>query len=271
MYYHEGEYNRWRRSDPLRVVRSQWGWTQFHSWAGKRKLYEPTEQRTLLMTPPVTIVPVVGLTLMPTGTIPGRDANVVLYDVLASLKMRSAAAKPAWFEGECGNPHTIPPRVPLTHHFPFSQSAHAIKCSICSYLCTALRRDIHHVYLRGSRSLAKQRVRTKPTVMVAEQCGRDTPWCGSREHISERIDEQVVDPLESQDQTLQSTVEQIPDAPVPETVEQLVKLPKTLSQDEIQTVQTMEVPLLQSINKVVAPPCEPECSEDHRGHPVTIH
>ena len=141
------------------------GWTQFHSWAGKRKLYEPTEQRTLLMTPPVTIVPVVGPTLMPTGTIPGRDAYVVLYDVLASLKMRSAAAKPAWFEGECGNPHTIPPRVPLTHHFPFSQSAHAIKCSICSYLCTALRRDIHHVYLRGSRSLAKQRVRTKPTVI----------------------------------------------------------------------------------------------------------
>ena len=69
------------------------------------------------------------------------------------------------------------------------------------------------------------------------------------EHISERIDEQVVDPWESQDQTLQSTVEQIPDAPVPEMVEQLVKLSKTVSQDEIQTVQTMEVPLLQSIKQ----------------------
>ena len=88
------------------------------------------------------------------------------------------------------------------------------------------------------------------SVMVAEQRGRDTPWCGSREHISERIDEQVVDPWESQDQTLQSTVEQILDAPVPEMVGQLVKLPKTLSQ----TLQTMEVPLLQSINKVVDAP-----------------
>ena len=41
------------------------------------------------------------------------------------------------------------------------------------------------------------------------------------------------------------------DAPVPEMVEQLVKLcPKTKSQ----TVQTKEVPLLQSINKVVDVP-----------------
>ena len=96
--------------------------------------------------------------------------------------------------------------------------------------------------------------RTKPTVMVAELRGRDTPWYGSREHISERIDEQVVDPWESQDQTLQNIVEQIHDAPVPEMVEQLVKLPKTVSEDEIQTVQTMEVPLLQSINKVVDAP-----------------
>ena len=47
------------------------------------------------------------------------------------------------------------------------------------------------------------------------------------------------------------TVEQIPDDPVPEMVEQLVKLPKTVSQDEIQTVQTMEVPLLQ-FNKVLS-------------------
>ena len=57
---------------------------------------------------------------------------------------------------------------------------------------------------------------------------------------------------ESQDQTLQSTVEEIHDDPVPEMVEQLVKLPKTVSQDEIQTVQTMEVPLLQFSNKVIA-------------------
>ena len=58
--------------------------------------------------------------------------------------------------------------------------------------------------------------------------------------------------VESRDRTLQSTVEQIHDDPVPEMVEQLVKLPKTVSQDEIQTVQTMEVPLLQFINKVIA-------------------
>ena len=48
----------------------------------------------------------------------------------------------------------------------------------------------------GPRSLAKQRARTKPTDMVAERRGRDTPWRGSREHISERVDEQVVDLLE---------------------------------------------------------------------------
>ena len=88
--------------------------------------------------------------------------------------------------------------------------------------------------------------------MVAGQRGRGTPWCGSREHISERIDEQVVDPWESEDQTLQSTVEQIHDYLVPEKVELLVKLPKTVSQDEIQTEQTMEVPLMQFINKVIA-------------------
>ena len=33
--------------------------------------------------------------------------------------------------------------------------------------------------------------------MVAERRGRDTPRRGSREHISERVDEQVVDPLEA--------------------------------------------------------------------------
>ena len=92
----------------------------------------------------------------------------------------------------------------------------------------------------GSRSVAKQRARTKPTVMVAEQHGRDTPWRGSWEHNSERIE--------------QSTVEQIPDTLGPEMVEQLMKLPKTVSQDEIQTVQPMEVPLLKSINKVVDAP-----------------
>ena len=40
----------------------------------------------------------------------------------------------------------------------------------------------------GSRSLVKQRARTKPTVMVAEQRGCDTPWLRSRERISERTD-----------------------------------------------------------------------------------
>ena len=83
-----------------------------------------------------------------TGTDPRGDVYIVLNDVLASLKMRTVAAKPAWFEGECGNPHTIPPHVPLTHHVPCSQhcsqSIHAIKYSICSYLCTALFRDITH-------------------------------------------------------------------------------------------------------------------------------
>ena len=49
-------------------------------------------------------------------------------------------------------------------------------------------------------------------------------------------------------------MEQIHDAPVPEMVEQLVKLLKTVSRYEIQTGQTMEVPLLQSINKVVDSP-----------------
>ena len=45
---------------------------------------------------------------------------------------------------------------------------------------------------RWLKSLAKQRTHTKPTVIVAE-LGCDTPWFGSRERISERIDEQVVD------------------------------------------------------------------------------
>ena len=92
-----------------------------------------------------------------TGTVPGRDVCVVLNDVLATLKMRTIAAKPAWFEGECGNPHTIPPHVPHTHHVPCPQycfqSVHAIKYSICSYLCTALLRDITHasVWLKLSQ------------------------------------------------------------------------------------------------------------------------
>ena len=82
-----------------------------------------------------------------TGTVSGGDVYVVLNDVLASLKMRTVAAKPAWFEGECGNPHTILPHVPFSHHFPCSQfccqSVHVIKYSIL-FICIALLRDIAH-------------------------------------------------------------------------------------------------------------------------------
>ena len=102
-----------------------------------------------------TTEPIAGPTMMLTGAVPGGDVYVVLNDVLASLKMRTEAAELAWFDGECGNPHTIPLHMPLTHHFPCSQSVHAIKCSICSYLCTAFLRDLHHVYLCGSRRAEK--------------------------------------------------------------------------------------------------------------------
>ena len=88
--------------------------------------------------------------------------------------------------------------------------------------------------------------------MVAEPRGRDTPWYGSREHISERIDKQVVDPWESQDQTLQSTVEQIHGAPVPEMIEQLMKLPKIVSVDRIQeriAEQTVDILVPQDVEE----------------------
>ena len=75
--------------------------------------------------------------------------------------------------------------------------------------------------------------------MVAERHG----W-RSREHISERIDEQIVDEsLEtaradlaetSQDRNLLGTVDQIPDVLALEMIGQLVKLPKTVSEDGIQ-------------------------------------
>ena len=50
------------------------------SFLGRKEetVYEPSEQRTLLMTPPVTTVPIAGPTMVPTGTIPERDAGVVL-------------------------------------------------------------------------------------------------------------------------------------------------------------------------------------------------
>ena len=47
------------------------------------------------------------------------------------------------------------PHVPLTHNF-FSLCTF-IKRGICSYLCTALLRDIHHVYLRGSSRIENSR------------------------------------------------------------------------------------------------------------------
>ena len=75
--------------------------------------------------------------------------------------------------------------------------------------------------------------------MVAEPHG----W-RSRELISERIDEQIVDEsLEtaradlaetSQDRNLLGTVELIPDVLAPEMTGQLVKLPKTAPEDGIQ-------------------------------------
>ena len=99
--------------------------------------------------------------------------------------------------------------------------------------------------------------------MVAEHGWR------SREHISERIDEQIVDRLKakradvadtekssaSQDRNLLGTVEQIPDVLAPETVEQLVKLPKTVSENGIQerTVDhtAADIPVLQVAEELV--------------------
>ena len=111
-------------ADLLRIVRLLWAGRIILLGQERGNAYEPTVQRRMLMTPPVTTVPMAPPTvpigcpmMMPTS--PGGDAYVVLNDVLASLKMQTAAAKSAWFEGERGNPHTIPPHVPLIHHFPF--------------------------------------------------------------------------------------------------------------------------------------------------------
>ena len=93
--------------------------------------------------------------------------------------------------------------------------------------------------------------------MVAENEWR------SREHITECIDEQIVNRLEAkradladtakssadQDRNSLGTVGQIPDVLAPEMVEQLVKLPKTVSKNEIQerTVEHIaaDIPVLQ--------------------------
>ena len=72
---------------------------------------------------------------------------------------------------------------------------------------------------------------------------------GAERQTYSRFQESPSVDWESRDRTLQSAVEQIHDDRVPEMVEQLMKLPKTVSQDEIQNVQTMEVPLTQFINK----------------------
>ena len=103
-----------------------------------------------------------------------------------------------------------------------------------------------------------------PSDMVAEHRG----W-RSRERISERTDEQIVDEsLESaradlaeteksstsRDRILQGTVERVLHVPVPEMVEQLVKLPKTVSEDGIQqrTVeQTVDIPVPQVVKGLV--------------------
>ena len=74
---------------------------------------------------------------------------------------------------------------------------------------------------------------------------------GAERQTFSRFQESSSVDCESRDRTLQGAVEQIPDDLVREMAEQLVKLQKTVSQDEIQAVQTMEVLLLQFINKVV--------------------
>ena len=163
--------------------------------------------------------------------------------------------------------------MPLTHHFLCSQycsqSVHAIKCRICSHLCTALLRDIHHVYLRGSTRVSEKTCETErtpyPSDMVAERHG----FC-PRECISARTDEQIVDESlkaarddladtekssASQDRNLLGTVEQIPDVLAPEIVEQLIKLPKTVSENRIQerTVEhiVVDIPVLQVAEELV--------------------
>ena len=93
-------------ADMLRIVLLLWAGRKFFLGQEREKLYESTVRRIMLMTPPVTtvplantIVPMAGPMMMPTSTVPRRDACVVLNDVLASSKMRTAAAKPARFEG----------------------------------------------------------------------------------------------------------------------------------------------------------------------------
>ena len=93
-------------------------------------------------------------------------------------------------------------------------------------------------------------VELKAKGSITELISRLLGETSSEKQTYSRFQESSSVDRESRDRTLQSTVEQIHDDPVPEMVEQLVKLPKTVSQDEIQTVQTMEVPLLQ-FNKVV--------------------
>ena len=79
-----------------------------------------------------------GPTMMPTGTIPGGDAFVVLNDVLASLKMRTAAAKPAWFEGRVGI------------HTPYLHMCHSHIISLSLSLCT--RSSVVSVHISSPHS-----------------------------------------------------------------------------------------------------------------------
>ena len=75
--------------------------------------------------------------------------------------------------------------------------------------------------------------------------GIDQPIAGetsSEKQTYSRFQESSSVDRESQDRTLHSTVEQIHDDPVPEMVEQLVKLPKTESQDEIGSSSSHFVP-----------------------------
>ena len=126
--------------------------------------------------------------------------------------------------------------------------------------------DSSNVLTLGSRRVAEKTCDTEripyPSVMVAEH------GCGPRECISERTDdEQIVDEsLEaaradladtekgsaSQDRNLLGTVEQIPDVLAQEMVEQLVKLPKTVSQNRTQQQteeQVMNAPVPQVMER----------------------
>ena len=163
--------------------------------------------------------------------------------------MRTSAAKPAEFEGECRTLTTQAPSTPTScvqlhicpQHLTQTCRAHLIILPTDSRrLKESYKRDV-------IRPSSDRWVLHKNSRMVAEH-GCDTPWRAPQERISEKICEQIVavhvpqvfvqvlevPKISSRDRILQGTVEQILDVPVPEMVEQLVNLPNTVSQDSIQ-------------------------------------